>query len=68
MLFDGDEDGIFGEPGDDIKPLADGTMDIMALDATAAAGVGIDAVDDLGHSGSDTYISCRCPKCSKSTL
>ena len=32
MLFDGDEDGTFGEPGDDTKALVGGTLTIDALD------------------------------------
>ena len=35
MLFDGDENGTFGEPGDDTKPLVDGTLVIDADDTTA---------------------------------
>jgi len=55
MLFDGDEDGIFGEPGDNTKQLLDGALTIMARDSTAATGVTITAFDNLGQVGSNTY-------------
>jgi hypothetical protein len=55
MLFDADGDGVFGEPGDNAKPLVDGAMDIMALDSTAGAGVSIVATDGFGHFGSNVY-------------
>jgi len=55
MLFDGDGDGIFGEPADDVKPLVDGSLTIMARDTTAGTGVTIVATDVLGRFGYNTY-------------
>ena len=55
MLFDGDENGTFGEPGDDAKALAGGTLTIDALDTSASAEVIITAMDMLGQSGSNSY-------------
>ena len=55
MIFDGDEDGIFGEPGDDLKPLVGNTMSIMALDLSEGTDVDIIATDDLGQTGYNTY-------------
>ena len=55
MLFDADGDGIFGEPGDNLKPLLGGTMEIMALDNTAGTEVSIVATDNLGQAGANTY-------------
>jgi len=55
MIFDADSDGIFGEPGDNLKPLIEGTAVIMALDSSAGADVTILATDNLGQYGSNIY-------------
>ncbi len=55
MMFDGDGDGTFGEPGDDIGFLVGGTFDIPALDSTAGDGISIIATDDADYWGSATY-------------
>ncbi len=55
LLFDADGDGIYGEPGDEIKPLVGGTFDIMAVDSLPGAGVIIRASDTNGRSGENTY-------------
>ena len=55
MLFDGDGDGTFGEPGDDIGVLVNSTFDIAARDTTAASGIVITATDSAGFWGSATY-------------
>jgi uncharacterized repeat protein (TIGR01451 family) len=55
MLFDGDEDGIFGEIGDNVKALENNSFDILARDTTADTNVSIIATDNLGQSGSNRY-------------
>jgi hypothetical protein len=55
MLFDGDGNGIFGEPGDDVKPLVDGSLTIMARDSDAGSGVEIRATDASGRFGYNMY-------------
>jgi hypothetical protein len=55
MLFDGDGDGTFGEPGDNVKPLVDGSLTIMARDSEAGSGVEIRATDASGRFGYNTY-------------
>ena len=55
LLFDANGDDVFGDPGDNVKLLVDGTFDIMALDTAAGAGVTIVATDALGRFGSNIY-------------
>ena len=55
MLFDGDSDGTFGEPGDQYKPLVNGALTIAARDTVAANEVIVTATDGLGQSGSRAY-------------
>ena len=55
MLFDGDHDGAFGEPGDEIGLLAGGTFDIAARDTTAGSATVITATDSAGYWGRATY-------------
>jgi hypothetical protein len=55
MRFDGDADGVFGEPDDAVGILVGGTFDIAARDTTAAAGVVITATDIAGNWGAATY-------------
>jgi len=43
MLFDANNNGIFGEPGDNVKVLTSGALNVTARDTTAAAGVAITA-------------------------
>jgi hypothetical protein len=54
MIFDGDGDGTFGEVGDNIKPLVNGTLTIAARDTTAGQPT-ITATDFLGQTGSHSY-------------
>jgi len=55
MLFDGDSDGTFGEPGDDIGTLIGGAFDIAVRDTTAGSGTVITATDSAGFWGRATY-------------
>jgi len=55
MLFDGDGDGVFGEPGDSVGVLIDGTFDIVARGTTAGFGVVITATDVAGFWGTAIY-------------
>ena len=55
MQFDGNGNGVFGEPGDGAKTLVGGTLDIDALDTSAGLDVSIIATDMLGQSGSNIY-------------
>jgi hypothetical protein len=43
MIFDGNDNGLFGEPGDNVKTLSSGTFDIQAKDNAAAEDVIITA-------------------------
>ena len=55
MLFDGNGNGVFGEAGDNIKLLVNGTLTIQARDNTPGTGVTIVGTDFLGQFGSNTY-------------
>jgi len=55
MLFDGDTDMVYGEPGDDTLPLVGGTFDISARDNVAGTDISIFATDVFGRSGSNFY-------------
>ncbi|MBN1873599.1 MAG: tandem-95 repeat protein, partial [Anaerolineae bacterium] len=55
MVFDGDDDGVFGEPGDDLGVLNEGSFDIAARDTTAGTGVVITATDNAGNFGWAAY-------------
>jgi hypothetical protein len=55
MLFDGDGDGVFGEPDDDIAWLVDGVAEIAAVDAKSGESVKISATDGADRSGSNSY-------------
>ena len=55
MLFDGDGDGVYGEPGDEIKQLVGGVFSIMALDTLPGTDVLIHATDSDGRFGFNTY-------------
>ena len=55
MLFDGDGNGSFGEPGDDLKVLANGTLQIMARETNPGNGISVVAMDALGQTGSNIY-------------
>ncbi len=54
MVFDGDGDGSFGEVGDNVMPLVNGTLTIAARDSAAGQPT-ITATDFLGQSGSHLY-------------
>lgn len=55
MVFDGDGDGVFGEVGDNLKPLVNGSLTIAARDSSVGEPT-ISATDFLGQSGSNAYI------------
>ena len=55
MRFDGNGNGVFGEPGDNVKLLANGILTITVQD-TASGSVTITATDFLGQTGSNTYL------------
>jgi hypothetical protein len=55
MLFDANGNGVFGESGDNVKALVNGTFSIQARDSATSTGVSITATDNLGQSGSNTY-------------
>jgi len=55
MLFDGDQDGTFGEAGDDTLPLVGGTFDITARGDAGGTDISIIATDIFGRSGSNLY-------------
>ncbi len=55
MLFDGDDDGTFGEPGDDICLLSGDSCVTSALDSAAGTGVSITATDIAGMWGRALY-------------
>ena len=55
LLFDGDGNGVFGEPGDQYKMLVNGALTIAARDTIAAPEVTVTASDNLGQSGSRLY-------------
>jgi hypothetical protein len=55
MLFDANGNGIFGEPGDNVKVLTAGTFNITARDTIAATGVNITATDGAAAGTSPDY-------------
>jgi hypothetical protein len=55
MAFDADGNGIFGEPGDDVKSLVDGSLTIMARDTTPGTDVTVTATDSAGRYGYNLY-------------
>jgi len=55
MLFDGNGNGLFGQPGDNVKTLSGGTFDIQAKDSTAAQGTTITASDGSAGGTSSAY-------------
>jgi hypothetical protein len=55
MLFDGNGNGTFGGPGDNVKTLVNGTFTILARDTTPGTGIRITASDSLGRTGYNTY-------------
>lgn len=61
MEFDGDSDGTFGESGDNVKPLVDEALTVMARDATSATDVRITATDSAGRFGYNTYTILNIP-------
>jgi hypothetical protein len=54
MLFDGNGNGTFGEVGDNIKALVNGTLTLSVRDSTAGQHT-ITATDFLGQTGSHIY-------------
>ena len=55
MQFDGNGNGTFGEPGDDLVPLAGGSAIVATVDTTAGSDVAVTVTDPLGRSGTITY-------------
>ncbi|MBN1657283.1 MAG: hypothetical protein JXA93_02725 [Anaerolineae bacterium] len=55
MSFDGNANGVFGEPGDEVASLVGGTVIIAAVDETAANNVTVTATDALGRWGTSSY-------------
>jgi len=55
LQFDGDDDGTFGEAGDDVHPMTGQPFTTWAVDSTPASGVIISATDDLGGTGVASY-------------
>jgi hypothetical protein len=55
LRFDGNGNGVFGEPNDNIKLLANGILTITVQD-TASGSVTITATDFLSQSGSNAYL------------
>jgi uncharacterized repeat protein (TIGR01451 family) len=55
MVFDGDGDGTFGEPGDNIKALVNGILTIPTRDSATGTPT-ITATDFLGQIGAHEYI------------
>ena len=55
MAYDANGNGIFGEPGDNVRLLANGILTITVQD-TASGSVTITATDFLGQAGSNAYL------------
>ncbi len=55
MLFDANGNGTYGEPGDNVRTLVNGTLNILARDTTPGTGIRITASDSLGRTGYNTY-------------
>ncbi|MBK8150618.1 MAG: DUF2341 domain-containing protein [Acidobacteria bacterium] len=56
MQFDANGNGVFGEAGDNVKALTNGSLSIPARDTAPGTGIIIAGTDFLGQTGSNTYM------------